>query len=272
MKDLTKLEQKQLRHKMQERKERLRLERDDEFDDELNAEVEDVSLRESLLRQIAKNVSQLVIVAAFDAPRLDFSTLDRLLILAELEELEPVLCLNKSDLLANRGEGEKIARIYRKLNYPVIISSAHTGEGFAELRQHLEKKHSVLLGPVGAGKTSLLRALDPAYEQKHGVRNLNLLTAADAALPCMIHDYKLTLGTEIAEVNGVNLHEHVHLPHEEVRRYFAEFLAPSRDCAAEACLHIHERDCGVMQAVDEGKIAKARHASYVKIVQALRAH
>lgn len=272
MKDLTKLEQKQLRHKMQERKERLRLERDDEFDEELIAEVDDVSLRESMLRQIAKNVSQLVIVASFDAPRLNLSTLDRLLILAELEELEAVLCLNKIDLLVNRSEGEKIARMYRKLNYPVILCSATTGEGFAELRQNLEKKHSVLVGPCGAGKTLLLRALDPAYEQKHSVRHLNLLTAAEATLPCAIYDYKLTLGTEIAEMNGVNLDEHVHVPHEEAHRYFAEFLAPSRDCAAEDCLHIHERDCGVMQAVAEGRIAAARHASYVKIVQALRAH
>lgn len=270
MKDLTKLEQKQLRHLKQERKERLRLEQGEEDDNDLNPDIDDVSLRESLIRQIAKNVSQLVIVASFDAPRLDLSMLDRLLILAELEELEAVLCLNKSDLLANRSEGEKIARLYRKLHYPVLVTSAVTGEGFAEFRQALEKKHSVLVGSCGAGKTALLRALDPAYEQKQTVRDLQLVTSAEAICPCTIHNYKLTLGTEVLEVTGVNLHEHVRLPHDEVHRYFTEFGEPSRDCTEEACLHIHEQDCGVIQAVTEGKIAQARHASYVKIVNAMR--
>lgn len=270
MKDLTKLEQKQLRHLKQERKERLRLEQGEEDDNDLNPDIDDVSLRESLIRQIAKNVSQLVIVGSFEAPRLDFSVLDRLLLLAELEELEAVLCLNKADLLPSRSDGEKVARIYRKLNYPVLVTSAVTGEGFAEFRQALEKKHSVLVGSCGAGKTALLRALDPAYEQKQTVRDLQLATGADAICPCTIHDYKLTLGTEVLEVTGVNLHEHVRLPHDEVHRYFAEFLEPSRDCAEEDCLHLHEGDCAVIEAIAEGKIAKARHASYVKIVKAMR--
>jgi ribosome biogenesis GTPase len=271
MKDLTKLEQKQLRHLMQERKERLRLEREEESDEDLNAEVEDVSLRESLIRQIAKNVSQLVIVGSFEAPQLDLPTLDRLLILAELEELETVLCLNKIDLLQNRGEGERIARLYRKLNYAVLLTSARTGEGFAEFRHKLEQKHSVLAGACGVGKTALLRALDPAYEQKQSVRRLALTTGAGENFSCTIHDYKLTHATEVTEVNGVDLHELVCVPHDEVQRYFAEFREPSRDCAEEGCLHIHEEDCGVMQAVAEGKIAKARHASYLQVVKGMRA-
>ncbi len=270
MKDLTKLEQKQMRHLMQERKERLRLEREEENGEEISAEAEDVSLRESMIRQIAKNVSQLVIVGSFGAPPPALSTLDRLLILAELEELEILLCLNKIDLLKNRGEAEKLARMYRKLNYPVVLTSATTGEGFAEFRHKMEQKHSVLAGDCGVGKTALLKALDPAYEQKQTTRTLNLIASEGEPCSCTIHAYKLAHATEALEVNGINLHEHLHLPKEEAHRYFPEFGEPMRDCMAEECLHIHEKDCGVMQAVEEGVIAKPRYESYVQIVGALR--
>ncbi|MEK7728798.1 MAG: ribosome small subunit-dependent GTPase A [candidate division KSB1 bacterium] len=270
MKDLTKLEQKQLRHLKQERKERLRLEREEEREKELSAEIEDVSLRESMIRQITKNVSQLVVVGSFGAPPLAWDTLDRLLILAELEELEALVCLNKIDLLKNRGEAERVARVYRKLNYPVVLASAATGEGFSELRLKMEQKHSVVVGECGVGKTALLRALDPAYEQKRTRRDLNLTGSDGMSCSCTIYDYKLAHATEVMEVNGINLHEHVPLPQAEAHRYFPDFGEPSRECMAEGCLHIDEKDCGVMQAVAEGTIAKPRYASYVKIVATLR--
>ncbi|NUO82446.1 ribosome small subunit-dependent GTPase A [candidate division KSB1 bacterium] len=270
MKDLTKIEQKQLRHLMQERKARLRLEREEEREEEAGAEAEDVSLRESLLRQIAKGVSQLVIVGAFGSPPLAFPTLDRLLILAQREELETLLCLNKIDLLKNRAEAERIARVYRKLDYAVMTTSAATGEGFAELRHKLEQKRSMLVGDCGVGKTALLKALDPYYEQKRTTRDLILSVNSGDQINCSIHEYKLVNATEVLEVNGVPLHEHLHLPHEEVHRYFPEFFAPSRECMADDCLHLREEDCGVKQAVEDGVIAKHRHESYMRIVEALR--
>lgn len=270
MKDLTKLEQKRLRHLKQERKERLRFEQEEDGAEELSVEAEDVSLRESMMRQIHKNVAQLVIVGSFAEPALALDTLDRLLILAELEELEILLCLNKIDALKNRGEAEKIARLYRGLNYSVLLASAATGEGFADLRHKLEQKHSVFVGACGAGKTSLLRALDPAYEQKQTTRNLQLMNNDGETFACTIYDYKLAHATEVLEVNGIDLHEHLHLPKEEVRRYYAEFRAPSLECAVEDCLHIHEKDCGVMQAAADGAIARARYASYQKIFAAMR--
>lgn len=271
MKDLTKIEQKQLRHLMQERKERLLQEREEEDGAaEAASEIEDTSLRESLIRQIAKGVSQLVVVAAFDAPPLVPERLDRMLIFAQLEELDVLLCLNKIDLLKNRAEAEKIARVYRKLDYPVLLTSASAGEGLVELRHNLEKKRSVLIGDRGVGKTSLLKAFDPHYEQKQAARQLSLTASNGNQVDCTMHHYKFAHATEMLEITGVAMHEHLQAAREEVHRYFPEFLAPARVCLSDDCLHLQEPDCGVKQAVEEGTIAGVRYQSYLKIVGALR--
>lgn len=270
MKDLTKIEQKQLRHLMQERKERLQQERKEDGEEDNAAEIDDTSLRESLIRQIAKGVSQLVVVAAFETPRLVLQRLDRMLIFAQLEELEVVLCLNKIDLLKNRVEADKIARVYRKLEYPVLLTSAATGEGLTEVRHKLEKKRSVLMGECGVGKTTLLKAFDPNYAQKQAARQLGLTASHGRQFDCTIHHYKFAHATEVLEINGEALQEHLQLAAEEVHRYFPEFLAPSRVCISDDCLHLQESDCGVKQAVEDGAIAGFRYQSYLKIVKALR--
>lgn len=270
MKDLSKIEQRQLRHLLHERKERLQQGREVETDGKATgAGSEDTSLRDSLIRQCAKGVSQLVIVAAFEAPPLVLERLDRTLIFAQLEELEAVLCLNKIDLLKNRATAEKLARAYRKLDYPVILTSATTGEGFAEFRTRLEKKRSVLLGECGVGKTALLKALDPGYEQKHAVHDLSVAVTNEVQVDCTIHDYKFAHATEVIEINGLDVHEHLHLPAEEVHRYFPEFLKPGRECLSGECLHVHEKDCGVRQAVEDGIVADFRYQSYLKIVEGM---
>ena len=270
MKDLSKIEQKQLRHLFHERKERLRQEVDVELEDEIAEVPEGLPLREPIIRQIDSGVTQLVIVASLVSPALVPADLDRFLIIAQLEDLDPLICINKVDLLPQRAEAEKIMRAYRKLGCQVILTSAITGEGISSLRDGLEQKRSLLAGPSGAGKSALIKRIDPNCDQKVETLAISLNTSTSEPANGTMKNYDLARATELIEVENLSFLDHFTLPHDEVRFYFSEFQAPSKECDDNACLHLHERDCAIKQGVQDGTISKLRYESYRQIVTSLR--
>lgn len=269
MKDLTRIEQKQMRHLWQERRERLLAAEEQEEAPALNDNGPSESLRETLIHQAAPQADQLVVVQSVQAPALSYSAIDRGLILAQIEVVEPLICLSKLDLAENRSAIDKVARLYRELGYAIVLTSAQTGEGIASLRERLEHKHSIMIGEAGVGRKSLLAQLDPSYS-KRGKTEKRILEASNgAAVRCRISTFELPRGLEITTLEEIAMACLLGLQPDEQRFYYNEFREFSGDCASGECLHWRESGCAVKQAVANGEVTKSRYQAYVEILQSL---
>ncbi len=269
MKDLTRIEQKQMRHLWQERRERLQAADKQPEAPELNDNGPSESLRETLIHQAAPQADQLVLVQSVQAPALSFAAIDRGLVLAQIEVVEPLICLTKLDLAETRSAIDKVARLYRELGYAIVLTSARTGEGIASLRERLEHKHSIMIGEAGVGRKSLLAQLDPGYGKRGRTEDRVLEAGNGAAVRCRISNFELARGVEITALEAIEMACLLGLKPDELRFYYNEFREFSGDCASAECLHWREAGCAVKQAVANGEVAKSRYQAYVELLQSL---
>jgi ribosome biogenesis GTPase len=136
--------------------------------DTLQGVIQEILPRENMLiRPNVANVQQCVIVVAIDRPEPDLLLLDRLLVLAEVNGLDKVICFNKTDL-HKRKRHDQIIEIYRRAGYPVICTSTKTGEGMDRMKDVLKGKVSVFAGMSGVGKSSLMNSIEPRLGLKTG--------------------------------------------------------------------------------------------------------
>ncbi|MDZ7268201.1 MAG: ribosome small subunit-dependent GTPase A [candidate division KSB1 bacterium] len=269
MKDLTRIEQKQLRHLWQERRERLQAAGGEEETPASNDSSASEALRETLIHQAAPHAEQLVLVQSVQEPPFSHSQIDRGLILAQIEVVEPLICLTKLDLAANRGVIDKAVRLYRELGYAIVLTSAKTGEGIAGLRERLENKHSLLIGDAGVGRKSLLAQLDSGYDKRCRTEERMLEAGNGAAVRCRIKHCEFPRGVEITMLEEITVASLLGLQPDELRFYYNEFREFSGDCAAAECLHWRESACAVKQAMANGEIARPRYQAYVDLLQSL---
>ncbi|MGD0301961.1 MAG: ribosome small subunit-dependent GTPase A [Bryobacteraceae bacterium] len=210
-------------------------------------------------RVIAANVDVVVNVVSLKTPPLRPGLIDRYLIAIGKSGAEPLLCVNKIDLLESPEELDAM-RPYQDIGIPVILCSASTGAGLDELSQTLAGKLCVFAGHSGVGKSSLLNALDPRLHITTGhVTEKGRHTTTSSAL------YQLPNGATIIDTPGIREFGLWDISPDDLRRYYQEF--PAYQCAFSNCTHTHEPDCAVKQAVARGEISKARYESYVRIFE-----
>lgn len=213
---------------------------------------------------IAANIDVLVIVSAAAQPRFKAGVVDRYLITAERGGVEPILCLNKMDLV----EGEPPAiQTYRDLGLRVIDTSCVTGLGVDMLRESLRGRLSALAGQSGVGKSSLINALDP----RHGVevREVSRLTEKGRHTTRRARLYELEGDIRIIDTPGVRQLGIHGLAAEEIDLYFPEIAEAARQCRFRDCRHIQEPGCAVRAAVERGELANVRYASYRRMLEAI---
>ncbi len=221
-----------------------------------------------VIRRIAKNIDQLIVVASFVEPPLKTGLIDRFLVLAELEQLKPVICLNKTDLLADEDEALKIARIYRQLDYTVLLTSTVTGQGITELQTILSGRVSALAGHSGVGKSSLLNALSPRLGID--VDEVSASTKKGRHTTSKVRVYDLPENTKVIDLPGIKLLDFIDIHYDEARLFYREFEAYAPYCKYRDCQHITEDDCAVKEALKEGKIHPLRYESYLNLVESLK--
>jgi ribosome biogenesis GTPase len=215
-------------------------------------------------RVIAANIDVVVNVVSLKSPPLRPGLIDRYLIAIGKSGAEPLLCVNKIDLLASAEELEPL-RPYQELGLSVICCSAATGEGLKELSEALAEKTCVFAGHSGVGKSSLLNVLDPRLQLTTGSVSLanekGRHTTTSSAL------YHLPNGAIVIDTPGIREFGLWDVSQTDLRQYYREFDA--YPCAFADCTHTHEPDCGVKAAVESGRIAAARYESYVRILTSL---
>lgn len=220
------------------------------------------------VRRLAKNLDQLLIVGSFVSPGLKTGFIDRLLILAEIEELIPLICLNKTDLLVDSGNTNEIAEIYRKIGYQTFLTSAKKQEGVIDLYEQLKGKRSALSGHSGVGKSSLLMAMAPHLEIK--VEEVSRTTNKGKHATTQVRIYKLDEQTEVIDLPGMKMMNFIDIHPLEARLYFREFQQYADYCKFTDCMHLTEDNCAVKQAMQQGEIHSLRYHSYCNFVESLR--
>ncbi|MDE6161192.1 MAG: ribosome small subunit-dependent GTPase A [Muribaculaceae bacterium] len=218
---------------------------------------------------IAANVDQAVLVATLAHPTTSTNFIDRFLATAEAYRVHAVLCLNKIDLLTEPDDRElldAVAHLYRTIGYDVVCISARTGEGMNRLRGILAGKVSLFSGNSGVGKSTIVNDLIPGIEQ----RTAEISAVHDQGMHTTTFSELFHLPGDptgcIIDTPGVRGFGTVDFDRADVSHYFPEMFAASRDCRFGNCTHVHEPGCAVRAAIDEGRIARSRYASYLSIL------
>ena len=225
-----------------------------------------VGSRERHLEQlIAANVDLAILVSAAKNPRYKTNTIDRYITAAEAGGIEPVICLNKIDLLtpADQEEFQTDVERYRRLGYIVMCTSTQTGEGIEEFRQVLKGKISVFTGSSGVGKSTLINALEGAEDlAKTGAVGFTTRKGRHTTTSAQI--YELDFGAMIVDTPGMR--EFGLFDAEDgVKEFFADVEEIAARCKFNDCTHTHEPGCAVKRALEEGELDEQRYLSYLKL-------
>lgn len=209
---------------------------------------------------IAANVDLLLIVSAWRNPVIWLELIDRYLVLAQRTGLEPVICINKADLIADETEFETAVRPYLQLDYRVVRTSATDGTGVGELRVLLAGRTTAVVGLSGTGKSSLLSAVQPGLKLRTAeVSEASGQGQHTTSQPTL---HSLEAGGYVADTPGIREFGLGGLTRVELQDYFPEVLAQARDCRFSNCSHVIEPACAVQAAEGSGAIAPSRAHSY----------
>ena len=216
---------------------------------------------------IAANLDQAVVVVSLYFPEVKLPFLDRILVTCEVYKVPVLIVLNKVDLYREeaREQLEYLRKIYEGAGYPVLETSARSGEGVEALRERCRGRVNLITGESGVGKSSLIKALDPSLDPKVGrISDVHLQGKHTTSLYEM---YRLASGGYIIDTPGLRGFGLVDLEKEEISKYFPEMLAVTDRCRFVPCTHTHEPGCAVKEAVDDGRISPARYNSYLGMLE-----
>lgn len=236
--------------------------------DEQEGVVEDLLPRSlKLERPAVANVDQIVLVFSGRQPELNYRLLDRFLLLAEAYELRILICLNKVDLIGLEAARELMER-YEMIDYRVVYTTAKKEQGISDLKRELAESLSVFAGPSGVGKSSLLNLLSPEAELttgeiskkiergKHTTRHVELIALDNQGL--------------VADTPGFTALNIDFIPPRQLAYLFKEMREYISGCKFNDCLHHHEPQCKIKEAVETGDICDSRYNSYLSFLSELQ--
>lgn len=216
---------------------------------------------------IAANLDQAVIVVSLLFPEIKLPFLDRILVTCEVYKIPVLIALNKVDLYREDFPDMVAAfrNIYEGAGYPVLEVSARTGEGVDVLRERCQGRINLFSGESGAGKSSLIKALDPTLNPKIGKISAAHLQGKHTT--SLYEMYRLASGGFVIDTPGLRGFGLVDLEKEEISKYFPEMLREMDNCRFVPCTHTHEPGCAVKAAVDAGRISPERYNSYLGMLE-----
>lgn len=238
--------------------------------DEANQEgniIEILPRANELIRPAVANIDQALVVFATKHPKPNYNLLDRFLMMMEKQGVPVIVCFNKVDL-AKEKELAILNNVYENCGHKVVFSSILKQEGIENIEELIVGKTTVLAGPSGVGKSSLMNLLQPDANMeigdvsekikrgKHTTRHSELIR---------IKEDTFVLDTPGFSSLFIDMFEE-----DEIKDYFQEFTPYEEQCRFQGCSHTHEPGCGVKKALEEGKISQIRYDNYVNIYTELK--
>lgn len=221
-------------------------------------------------KAIAANIDILLIVMS-PPPIFSEYLIDRYLVAAELLKIQPVLVLNKADLLDDQSRTEAMRRLqaYQNIPYPIVLSSIYIQDGLQDLALQIKSKTAVLVGPSGVGKSSIISALgghDAIAVGEVSSKGTGKHTTTATRL------YHLPEGGQLIDSPGVREFNLWAVAQKDVLKGFKEFQPFLGGCKFRDCQHVVEPGCAVQAALASGKISAERHESYQKLMKEAASH
>ena len=213
------------------------------------------------------NLSQIIFVVSIKMPKTDLLLLDKQIAYAEYKGIKPVICINKIDL-DDEKTADKIENTYKKIGYEVIKTVANQEQGITDLKEILKNNITAFSGNSGVGKSSLINSIFKENITVEGLisdknkRGKNTTTS--------IKLYKIDESSYIADTPGFSSFEINEIESKELYKYFIDFKKYDETCEFIGCSHIKEENCGIKEALEEGKIDKNRYERFCKIYNELK--
>lgn len=216
---------------------------------------------------IAVNIDQVLITVSVVSPPLKPPIVDRYMIAARKGNMQPVIVINKVDLLDESAEEKKLyqefCEAYAPLNIPILPISVHKNIGIDALREIMRGKTSVFSGQSGVGKSSLINAVTGLSLPTREVVSKTKKGAHTTTSAHLIH---LQSGGFCVDTPGIKSFGLWEVEKEELAHFFPDFIPFANNCRFPNCTHLHEPGCAVENAVEEGKISRLRFGSYYALM------
>ncbi len=224
--------------------------------------------RSELIRPPVANVDQALIIFAITYPDPNFNLLDRFLIMMRMQKLPVVICFNKQDI-ASAEMIEDLTRSYAECDCKVVFCSVAEGTGMEELRELLRGRTTVLAGPSGVGKSSLINALCPHAQMETGELSRKIARGRNTTRHSQV--FCSEPGTYLMDTPGFTSLYLPDLTSDVLGRYYPEFDPYVDACRFRGCTHTVEPSCAVMSAVQDGAISGIRYDNYKLLFEELKA-
>ena len=237
-------------------------------EEEKEGSVEKIDPRTNeLIRPAVANIDQAIVIFAVNDPKPNFMLLDRFLVTMEYQNVPTVICFNKMDL-GTKEELETLQEVYGHCGYEVIFTSAAKQQGVEELKKLLRGKTSAVAGPSGVGKSSLTNLLQDEISMETGEISKKLGRGKHTTR----HSQLIAIGddTYLMDTPGFSSLYIEGMEKEELKDYFPEFRPYEGQCKYQGCVHIHEPQCSVKEALEQGKLSILRYEDYVGLYNELK--
>jgi ribosome biogenesis GTPase len=216
---------------------------------------------------IAANIDLAFLVVTLKKPYTSLGFINRFLIATESFRIPACLIFNKTDLY-NTQETVILSewqQLYESIGYQTLKTSVPNVVGIEKLKKLMHNKVSLFSGHSGTGKSALINAIDPSFKLKIGAisryHDKGMHTTTFAQM------FSISSGGDIIDTPGIKEFGLIQYSKTEIRDYFPEIRAYNNCCKFQNCLHVHEPECAVRKAIEEGKISSSRYASYLAILQ-----
>ncbi len=215
--------------------------------------------KNSLIRPYVSNIDVAIITIAF-SPKPDYILVDKILINCRNSKIQPVLCVNKSDLLTDEFRKE-IEEDYGDF-CEIIYVSAKNNENIEKIEEIIKDKVVCFCGQSAVGKSSIINRLLPDALLEVG--ELSKKTERGRHTTRTTEIFKMKTGY-VVDTCGFTMLENVDISERKLEAFYPDFREASYSCKFRGCEHIHEPECEVKRLVEEGKISKRRYERYVQI-------
>lgn len=223
--------------------------------------IEDVFERKNyLIRPLIANIDKLIIVCSVKTPNFSSYLLDKFLVLAHLNNIEPIIVITKFDKLHFREKKslKKILRYYSKIGYKVVINTQ-----INKIKKEFKNCVVSLAGQTGSGKSTLLNKIDKNLELKTDEISISLGRGKHTTRIVELHSINEGL---VADTPGFSALE-IEIDKNKIKEGFIEF---KNNCKYRSCLHYKEDGCKIKEEVNNGKILKSRYENYIKIINEVK--
>ena len=230
--------------------------------------VEEILPRKNeLIRPAVSNIDMALVIFAAAKPDPNFNLLDRFLCMMEYQKVPVTICFNKCDLVSEE-EKENLQKIYAPAGYDILFTSVKTGENIDRLKALLAEKTTTVAGPSGVGKSSLVNELQTDVHMQTGAISDKIGRGKHTTR----HSEIISIGqdTYIMDTPGFSSMDLPGFEKEDLWTCYPEFVPYEPECRFIGCSHIGEPDCGVKNALAEGKISRVRYDNYVMLYDEMK--